>query len=414
MGDFLPTEDNCMIIETELNVEPHDGEFKSQEVFSLQSNTIPLEETTPYSKIEQDSISADVEVVEEEQLSSPVAKKPFRRRGSSAPKRTRIRSINGPVALSDEEAFYLSINGHMRVFRGVQGAHSCDSSEEVGLDELWTTLCAKNSKFPAKYKVYSFFREQRFVVRSGMHFGVDFAVYRLLPTHCHSELCVAVLDQAESELGCRHLATLTRVMPDVMKLLLLCYVLPVAWSSSSATSSAAEGGRGEYLRRLFPERTLPGGGLVDCSSYRCLEQLTVRPVTVIVRRSSATSKSFAPAAALQQRYRRVSVLKKPRLGIPSHPRPAASSSSATTAAATSTAINEELGEVQSTETPAAAAPPLLQKRRRDPLEVRTKVASKSNQLWAALATDGQPELSPKSKKRAKKRKWLIKMFGHSK
>ena len=125
-----------------------------------------------------------------------------------------------------------------------------------------------------------------------------------------------------------------------------------------------------------------------------------------MRRSSATSKSFASAASLQQRYRRISVLKKPRL-FP--PRPAAASASEATHASSEQLRVDGKGEIQ-----AATIVSQQQKRRRDPLEVRTKVASKSNQLWAALASDGQPELSPKSKKRAKKRKWLIKMFGNSK
>ena len=51
---------------------------------------------------------------------------------------------------------------------------------------------------------------------------------------------------------------------------------------------------------------------------------------------------------------------------------------------------------------------------RDPTEVRHKAASKNNMLWAVLASDGEPELSPKSKKRLKKRKWIFKKFGNSK
>lgn len=32
---------------------------------------------------------------------------------------------------------------------------------EVSLDALWSIMCSKNSKFPAKYKAYSFFRDQQ-------------------------------------------------------------------------------------------------------------------------------------------------------------------------------------------------------------------------------------------------------------
>ena len=31
-------------------------------------------------------------------------------------------------------------------------------------------------------------------MKTGVHYGLDFAVYRTLPTHCHAEMCVMVLD----------------------------------------------------------------------------------------------------------------------------------------------------------------------------------------------------------------------------
>ena len=34
----------------------------------------------------------------------------------------------------------------------------------------------------------------RFVVKTGVHYGLDYAVYRTLPTHCHSEICAMVVD----------------------------------------------------------------------------------------------------------------------------------------------------------------------------------------------------------------------------
>ena len=68
-----------------------------------------------------------------------------------------------------------------------------------------------------------------------MHFGVDFAVYRLLPTQCHSELCAHVVDAIASggeDMSIRHLSTLTRVMPvqhalvlDILKDFIAPYLL---------------------------------------------------------------------------------------------------------------------------------------------------------------------------------------------
>ena len=150
------------------------------------------------------------------------------------------------------QAFYLSVNDHLTVYRNLNSPNtSLDTLEVLGLEQLWSVFCSKNAKFPAKYKVYSFFRAQRFVVRSGMHFGVDFAVYRLLPTQCHSEICSLVVDSINcsysdesdpnsfQQLSSRHLSTLTRVMPDVMKLLVVCYVLPSStWSAASGTAQS--------------------------------------------------------------------------------------------------------------------------------------------------------------------------------
>ena len=83
-------------------------------------------------------------------------------------------------------------------------------------------------------------------MKTGVHYGLDYTVYRTLPTHCHSEICAMVVDatvpldlsapivdsstasrftesgadEEESECvplkcqqGWRHMSTLTRVMP---------------------------------------------------------------------------------------------------------------------------------------------------------------------------------------------------------
>ena len=31
-------------------------------------------------------------------------------------------------------------------------------------------------------------------MKTGVHYGLDYAVYRTLPTHCHSEICAMVVD----------------------------------------------------------------------------------------------------------------------------------------------------------------------------------------------------------------------------
>ena len=83
-------------------------------------------------------------------------------------------------------------------------------------------------------------------MKTGVHYGLDYAVYRTLPTHCHSEICAMVVDAtkplnlssivvdsshaeenseerveaiaedfepSKCQQGWRHISTLTRVMP---------------------------------------------------------------------------------------------------------------------------------------------------------------------------------------------------------
>lgn len=39
-----------------------------------------------------------------------------------------------------------------------------EEEEELSLEDLWTFMVAKNVTFPAKFKVYSFFRERKYAV----------------------------------------------------------------------------------------------------------------------------------------------------------------------------------------------------------------------------------------------------------
>ena len=78
-----------------------------------------------------------------------------------------------PILLFDEEAFYLFSNGYLKVTNP-------DGSIVTSL-QIWSKFLEKNDKFPLKYKVYSFFRDQGYVVKTGVHYGIDFAVYRTTP-----------------------------------------------------------------------------------------------------------------------------------------------------------------------------------------------------------------------------------------
>ena len=151
------------------------------------------------------------------------------------------------LLLLDEEAMYLSRKGRLLVNRS---DGSCMST-----DELWRVLSSKNSTFVCKYKVYEYYSNCSYVVKAGINFGVDYCLYQRSPSECHSEICITVVDALHdegvashddggeanrgvsndsnrtSEVSWRHITTLTRVVPDVMKLCIICYVLPLPSSS---------------------------------------------------------------------------------------------------------------------------------------------------------------------------------------
>ena len=92
----------------------------------------------------------------------------------------------------------------------------------------------------------TFFYVCSYVVRTGINFGVDYCIYHTLPSLCHSEMCVTVIDATKdsanpsevkvkvgsaaaagvgkedlNQLNWRHVTTLTRVIPVPTVLLLL-------------------------------------------------------------------------------------------------------------------------------------------------------------------------------------------------
>jgi hypothetical protein len=34
----------------------------------------------------------------------------------------------------------------------------------------------------------------RFIIKTGIYFGVDYCLYRSLPSECHSEICILIID----------------------------------------------------------------------------------------------------------------------------------------------------------------------------------------------------------------------------
>ena len=119
--------------------------------------------------------------------------------------------------------------------------HLIVSDENGDITTVETLLTEKTTNFLVKYKVYSYFRDRNFVVRTGINFGVDYTVYRTLPQQCHSEYCVLAVDNTQSlfrqdkdssststtssvaESGFRYLSAQSRTM-SVSKLFSIRYI----------------------------------------------------------------------------------------------------------------------------------------------------------------------------------------------
>jgi hypothetical protein len=215
-----------------------------------------------------------------------------------------------PMMLFDEEAFYLYYHNRISVV--------CKDVDEVSLEYLWSKFVEKNDKFPLKYKVYEHFRDKGYVVKTGIHFGLDYAIYRTLPTLCHSEMCAIVIDslqlqsrtitdmeegkvESTGQVGWRHLSTLTRVMPDVMKLLGLCYVLPKQKNTHSNMNDD-----NLTLDSIFG---LDVYTPIDLSTPACIDQIEVRVVTSSVRRLVVSFEKYPSIRDVQAKYRSCSILK---------------------------------------------------------------------------------------------------------
>ena len=196
------------------------------------------------------------------------------------------------MPLFDEEALYLLLNDSIQL--------------NVTAETLYSIFYSKCPRFPLKFKVYEFFKSKGFVVKGGANYGLDYTVYRASPKLCHSEICAYVVDgtaprkgtannPANGAVNWQELTTLTRVMPDVMKTLLLCYVVSSHYMSREVS----------YLDVGATDE------VVDLSSIESLSALCVRPVTATVRRQPASSE--LTAGENYDRHKKASLLVSPRL-----------------------------------------------------------------------------------------------------
>lgn len=94
-----------------------------------------------------------------------------------------------PLVLNPFEAVYLAERGVVEVFGG--------DGSKLSPGDLWSLFIKGRPRMERLYAVYKSLRDKGLVVRPGLKFGADFAVYRHGPGIDHAPFLVTVVDPSE-------------------------------------------------------------------------------------------------------------------------------------------------------------------------------------------------------------------------
>ncbi|XP_067935981.1 tRNA-splicing endonuclease subunit Sen2-like isoform X2 [Watersipora subatra] len=122
-----------------------------------------------------------------------------------------------------------------------------DNGEAVGMNALWKR-CMEDKSFLVRYAVYHHLRAKGWVAKDGLTYGCDFMIYKKGPKYFHSSMGVVVrccdadslreVDERNPRvLTWTKLMGLNRIINNVRKELMLCYVLMPANMTSEQLSS---------------------------------------------------------------------------------------------------------------------------------------------------------------------------------
>ena len=122
----------------------------------------------------------------------------------------------GPFILSLYESLYLCKRGVLRPV--IQG-------KAVTCDELASYARNQIPDFDVKYLVYENLRDRGYIVRSGLKFGADFAVYEIGPGYEHAPYVVLIAKRG-TEMDPISIVRIGRVSHSVRKKTVLAIVDP--------------------------------------------------------------------------------------------------------------------------------------------------------------------------------------------
>ncbi|BBG24225.1 tRNA-intron lyase [Sulfuracidifex tepidarius] len=144
-----------------------------------------------------------------------IYKKGFFGKPLGVPKPKGPEEVDRPLELSFVESLYLMENFGLEIVN-LDG-------KKVTKDELTKHALATVDRFNVLYAVYSDLRKKKFIVRSGIKFGADFAVYTMGPGIEHAPFVVIALD-INNEISPLELMSFGRVSHSTRKTLVLAMV----------------------------------------------------------------------------------------------------------------------------------------------------------------------------------------------
>lgn len=125
-------------------------------------------------------------------------------------------SFESPLVLSPIEALYLLDKGVIVVV---------DNGRVLSRDEIISIAKSRYKLFNELYIVYCDLRNKGYIVRPGMKFGADFAIYKHGPGIDHAPFLVEVLPMAE-KLDPIHIVRAGRLSHSVKKRFIIAMINP--------------------------------------------------------------------------------------------------------------------------------------------------------------------------------------------
>ncbi|KAL1465575.1 hypothetical protein WDU94_005130 [Cyamophila willieti] len=134
--------------------------------------------------------------------------------------------VEETVCLSLEEAFFLFYALNCLSIKHMM------TNKILSLDAFWKLCINADPKFVEKYVTYHYFRSKGWIVKSGLNFGCDFAIYKRGPLYYHASCGIKIRNinnLNKPKLTWEHLMGYCRATEAAKKNFVLC---EVTWPSN--------------------------------------------------------------------------------------------------------------------------------------------------------------------------------------